>query len=200
VSGRETTAVERLAVRLARAIAGPERRQWIDALEAELSHLDKGRADWALGGLVAAIRDRAWRERGYALAVIGAPTAALAFIPFAYLAASLLGDAIGIDAMPPAPLIALSPLPFAMALGMIRPHRPALVPGALGFVLYQAIPAIMLPLLFGQYVYVRWEANLSQFGILPPAGFIGSLVMWCGGAWAGASGARRRGNPTPPSP
>ena len=58
----------------------------------------------------------------------------------------------------------------------------------------------MLPLLFGQYVYVRWEANLSQFGILPPAGFIGSLVMWCGGAWAGASGARRRGNPTPPSP
>jgi hypothetical protein len=190
---RQPTGLERLALRLARAIAGPDRRVWIDALEAELRELDRGRTDWVLGGLVAAIKDRAWRERGYALAVIAAPTAALASIPFASLLTSALADAAGLS-LALSPIVALSPLPFAVALGMVRPRRSAIISGTLGFTVYQALPAVTLPLLFGQYVYVRWEANLSAYGLLPPSGFIGSLGLWCFGAWAGASGARRRGS------
>jgi hypothetical protein len=91
-----------------------------------------------------------------------------------------------------APLVALAPLPFAVLLGAFRPQRSIVLKGALGFAAFQAIPAITLPLLFGQYVYVRWEANLSAYGMLPPSGFVGSFGLWCFGAWVGASRMRRR--------
>jgi hypothetical protein len=181
---------ERIAMALARIVAGPERKVWLDAMEAELDALPDRRFDWALGSLVAAVKDRGWRERGYALALILAPTAALAAIPITALALSLLAELTSPTVLRFTSIIALTPLPFAMALGALRPQRSALVSGALGFAAYLAIPATALPLLFEPYVYVRWQATLSAYG-LPPSGFAGSLVMWCGGAWAGAQSARR---------
>jgi hypothetical protein len=83
---------ERIAMALARIVAGPERKVWLDAMEAELDALPDRRFDWALGSLVAAVKDRGWRERGYALALILAPTAALAAIPITALALSLLAE------------------------------------------------------------------------------------------------------------
>lgn len=182
---------ERIAMTLARIVAGPERTVWLDAMEAELDALPDRRFDWALGSLVAAAKDRAWRERGYALALIVAPTAALAAIPMTSLTLSLLAELTRPSVLQFTPIIALTPLPFAMALGALRPRRSPLVSGALGFAAYLAIPAIALPLLFAPYVYVRWQATLSAYG-LPPSGLIGSLGLWCFGAWAGAKGTLRR--------
>jgi hypothetical protein len=190
---------ERIVILLARFIAGPERRHWLDAMEAELDALPDRRLDWALGSLVAAAKDRAWRERAYALALVLAPTAALAAIPIASIALSLLAELTSLTVLQFTPIIALTPLPFAMALGALNPRRPAFVSGALGFAAYLAIPAIALPLLFAPYVYVRWEATLSAYA-LPPSGLVGSLGLWCFGAWAGAKGTLRRRGPTPPSP
>jgi len=182
---------ERIAMTLARIVAGPERKVWLDAMEAELDALPDRRFDWALGSLVAAVKDRAWRERSYALALILAPTAALAAIPIAALALSQLAELTRPTVLQFTPIIALTPLPFAMALGALRPQRSALVSGALGFAAYLAIPAIALPLLFAPYVYVRWQATVSAYG-LPPSGLIGSLGLWCFGAWAGAKRTLRR--------
>jgi len=190
---------ERIAMTLARIVAGPERKVWLDAMEAELEALPDRRFDWALGSLVAAAKDRAWRERSYALALVLAPTAALAAIPIAALALSLLAELTSPAVLQFTQVIALTPLPFAMALGALRPQRPALVSGALGFAAYLAIPATAMPLLFEPYVYVRWQATLSAYG-LPPSGIVGSLGMWCFGAWAGAKGSLRRRGPSPPSP
>jgi len=189
---RSPTSLERLSLRLARWIAGSERGPWIDALEAELHHLDCGRTDWVLGGLVAAIKDRGWRERYYAIAVLAAPTAALIALPFAAILTSFLATVIGTSPQQLVSIIALSPLPFAMTLGAIWPRRPPIVSGVLGFIAYQVIPAITLPVLFGQYVCVRWELNLGHYGLMPPAGLAGALVLWCFGAWVGAKRARRK--------
>ena len=190
--------LELLALRLARGIGGAERQGWIDALEAELHHLEHGRADWVLGGLVAAVKDRAWRERGYALALVLAPTAALAAVPLTAVALSLLAELTRPAVMQFTPIIALTPLPFAMALGALNPQRSALVSGAIGFAAYLAIPAIALPLLFAPYVYVRWQATLSAYG-LPPSGLVGSFVQWWVGAWLGTRRVRRSGGLSPPS-
>ena len=186
---------ERIVLSLTRLVAGRERRQWIDALEAELRHLEHGRTDWVLGGLVAAVKDRAWRERSYALALVLAPTAALAAVPITAIVLSLLAELTRPAVGQFTPIIALTPLPFAMALGALRPRRPALVSGALGFAAYLAIPAIALPLLFEPYVYVRWQATLSAYG-LPPSGLVGSFGLWWVGAWFGT----RRRRLSPPSP
>jgi hypothetical protein len=135
------------------------------------------------------------------LALVVLPTAALAAIPIVTLASRGLGAMTGLSDLQLMPLMTLSPLPFAAALGALRPRRPAMVSGALGFAAYQVIPVVALSLLFGHYIYVRWEANLSHYGLLPPSGFLATLALWCAGAWLGARWARaRRNRLTPPSP
>jgi hypothetical protein len=192
---------ERTAIRLARIVAGPERRQWVDAIEAELDHLPARRLDWALGSLIAATKDRAARERTYALALVALPTAALATLAFLLVLRAMIARATGLGMMEIMPLAALAPAPFAFALGVMRPRRWAWLSALPAFALYQAVPAIGFSIIWGTRVSARWEPNLSAIGLPPPFGLLTALVLWCTGAWLGGLWARkRRKRLNPPSP
>jgi hypothetical protein len=183
---------ERTAMKLARFIAGPRRNEWLDAMEAELSLLSERRLDWALGSLVAAVKDRVARDWLPAVALVALPGTAVAAIPVLTMLAVAIGRATGFSQLQLMPLTTFSPLPFAILLGTIRPRASAILKGLLAFAAYQAIPAIGFSLLFGSYVSVRWEMNLSHYGLLPPSGLIATCLLWCAGSWLGARWARRR--------
>jgi len=193
--------VERLVMATARIIAGRGRGAWLDAMEAELHVLPAGgRLDWALGSLVASIKDRAAHDWPLALAVVALPATALAAVIPLSAFASVIARQTGTSTLALMPLVALAPLPFAVLLGTVRPRSSIWLKGVFGFLIYQAIPAVTLPLLIGLSAYPHWEANLGHYGLLPPSGLVGSLGMWLFGVWAGAQRMRRRGTPTPPSP
>jgi hypothetical protein len=191
---------ERAAMALARFIAGQERSGWLDAMEGELSLLSERRLDWALGSLVAAVKDRIARDWRYAMGLIALPCAAVAAIPVSFVLTVAIARATGLTQLQLMPLTALSPLPFAVLLGLMRPHASPVLKGLTAFVAFQAIPAIGLSLVFGNYVYVRWETNLSHYGLLPPSGLIATCALWCAGSWLGARWARRRLHRFPSSP
>jgi hypothetical protein len=183
---------ERAAIKLARIVAGPERRYWVDAMEGELDHLPSRRLDWALGSLVAATKDRAARERTYALALVALPTAALTTLAFLTVLRAMIARATGFGMMELMPLAALAPAPFAFALGVMRPHRWAWLSALAAFALYQAVPAIGFSIVWGTRVSARWEPNLTAIGLHPPFGLLTSLVLWFAGAWLGGRWARKR--------
>lgn len=177
---------ERIALRLARFIAGPERSRWLDAMEAELDHLPARRLDWALGSLVAAVKDRFARDWPFGLA--------LGVLPgFAVVAALLLSavtfvalKAAGLPVVPAYLAQILAPLPFAYLLGRVRPVWPALWVGAAGFLAYQALPFIAWRLMIGSGVWFFWGPTLFPLGLPVPL----ALPVWLAGAWWGATAAR----------
>ena len=191
---RKARWTERAAISLARIVAGPERRDWLDAIEAELSVLRSRRLDWALGSLVAAVKDRALRDRfGLALLAFLPACAAVAVLPVTALAAvairemNLSSDLLG-------PVLFPIPFLFAMLLGAARRwRRPLVVAGVLGFAIYQAGPSAFFHFAWGNS-FGLWAPNLSQYGVHPSVSVVGTFALWCLGAVLGARlGARRRG-------
>lgn len=189
---------ERLLIGCARVIAGQERRHWLDALETELRHLPARRLDWALGSLVAAVKDRVGRDWPFGLAVGVLPGLAVAFtlvlsaVSFGGLKAVGLPTSLGYLAQ------AIAPLPFALLLGRVRPRWPALCVGAAGFLAYQGLPFIAWRLTVGSGSWFFWGPTLWPLGVPLPL----VLPVWLAGAWWGATTARRarRIKFSPPSP
>lgn len=158
---------ERIALGLARFVAGPDRRRWLDAMDAELDHLSARRLDWALGTLVAAVKDRTARDWPRAVAILALPSAAMAGIPLVVQASSALARTTGLPHEQAMPLLALASLTLAQAIGATRTR------GSGGSVLTfagRALAAITLSLLFA---------------LLPPSALFGTIA-WCAGAWLGA--------------
>jgi hypothetical protein len=179
---------ERIALGLARFVAGPERRAWLDAMEAELDHLPARRLDWALGSLVAAVKDRAGRDWPFGLALGVLP--GFAFVATIVVAgfSSLVLATAGLPVASAYVALALAPLPFAYALGRIRPAWPALWVGTTGFLAYQALPFVAWRVLFGDGWWFFWGTTLWPFGVPVPL----VLPVWLLGAWWGARAGRRR--------
>lgn len=188
------SATERAIMTLARLVAGRTRSDWLNAMEAELMMANDGRFDWALGTLVASAKDRAARDWPMWLALVALPGAALVAIPPLSMLAAALTRPTGLSVLQLMPLVALAPAPFAVALGAVHPQGSPWLKGLLAFALYQLVPAVAFSLLFGTYVTVRWEANLSATGLTPPLGLLSALAVWCGGGWLGAQWARDREN------
>lgn len=189
---------ERIALGLARIVAGPQRRRWLDAIEAELDHLPTRRLDWALGSLVAAIKDRAGRDWAFGLALGALPGFAVgaailsSVVAFAVLKATGLPMALGYLGQ------VLGPVPFAFLLGRVRPSWPALGVGVAGFLAYQALPFIAWRLLVGSGASFFWGPTLWPMGVPLPL----VLPAWLAGVWWGATAARRarKAKLSPPSP
>jgi hypothetical protein len=191
---KRSSLVERAVMGLTRLIAGPERRHWIEAMEAELAHLPERPVDWALGSLVAAVKDKAWRERPLAAALAVLPALGLfTMVPLTVLA-GMLARALGEPTLTTAPLVGLAPLPAALLLGALRPRSSAWLSGACGWLIYQSIPAVALPLLTNNGIpgYFWWAPNLSPFGVFGPSAVVLTLAFWIGGSVAGARWARTR--------
>lgn len=196
---------ERIALRLARFVAGPARSHWLDAMEAELDHLPARRLDWALGSLVAAIKDRVAREKLALAALVVLPlAAAAAVLPVTALSAFVLRTAgLPFDGL--GAVLVPIPLPFAVLLGAaLRWRRPAVI-GALAFAAWQAGPALFLHLAWGNGMAL-WGPNLASYGIHPAVPIAGTLALWCVGVCAGAALRNRRArmrakrHPNRPSP
>jgi hypothetical protein len=183
---------ERTAISLARIVAGPERREWLDAIEAELSILPSRRLDWALGSLVAAVKDRAVRDRhALALFAVVPACAAVAVLPVTALAAAAFG-ATGLSNDLLGPILLPIPFLFAMLFGAARRWRRPAVVGALGFAIYQAGPSAFFHFAWGNS-FGFWAPNLAQYGIHPAVSVAGTLALWCLGTALGARiGERRR--------
>jgi hypothetical protein len=189
---RGLSLAERAIMGTARVIAGRERRTWLDAMEAELLTLRSGRLDWALGSFVASVKDRVARDWIFALALTVLPSAALAAVPILSMLSVTIARATGLTTLQLMPVVALAPAPFAFLLGAVRPRLSPWLKGLAAFALYQAIPVIGFMLLFGAYVTVRWEANLSAIGLTPPLGLLSALLLWCAGSWLGSRWASAR--------
>ena len=179
----------RWMIRLAHRIAGPGREEWVAAMAAETEA--GGGNGWALGCLAAATKDRVARDWKFLFALGLVPALTIASIPVMTIATVALSRTTGLGQLQLMPVLALAPLPFAVLLGAMRPAKPWLL-GVLAFVIYQAIPAIGFRILFGTYVYVRWEANLSYYDLYPPFGLAVTFAAWLAGCYWGASWARAR--------
>jgi hypothetical protein len=166
-------------------------------VEAELDHLPARRLDWALGGLVAAVKDRAGRDWAFGLA--------LGMLPGFAVVATFLLTALSIPAVEAAGLPHLfgylaqivAPAPFAWLLGRLRPTWPALWVGAAGFLAYQALPYTAWHAIVGPGMWFFWGPALFPLGVPLPL----VLPTWLIGAWLGGKAARgasrpKRGRPS----
>jgi hypothetical protein len=189
---------ERIAIGLARIVAGPERRRWLEAMESELAHLQERRLDWALGSLVAAVKDRFARDWTFGLA--------LGLLPGFAVVAGLVFTAVSVPLLKLAGLVpwpalfvpqVLAPLPFAYLLGRVRPRWPALRVGAIGFLAQQGLPYVAWRVLIGDGMFFFWGPTLWPLGVPVPL----TLMTWLAGAWWGARMARHasRARPGPPT-
>jgi hypothetical protein len=183
---------ERVIMGLARAIAGRERRYWLDAMEAELVHLPARRFDWALGSLVAAVKDRAAREWKFAFALLGLSGAAILAAGLSAIPVRIAADLTNSSMLQWMPLMALAPLPFAYLLGRIRPAWSPLWLGTMAFLAYQIMPAIVWRALIGDGMSLLWGPNLWSWGVPHPFQVLIVLLVWLIGVWWGAKAARRR--------
>lgn len=182
---------ERTAISLARIVAGPERREWLDAMEAELSVLPSRRLDWALGSLVAAVKDRAVRDRlGFALLAVLPACAAVAVLLVTALAIATI-HAAGLSTDLLGPILLPIPFLFAVLLGAARRWRHPAVAGALGFAIYQAGPSAFFHFAWGNS-FGFWAPNLWQYGVHPAVSVAGTLALWCLGTMCGARVSARR--------
>ena len=193
---------EHAVMATARLIAGRQRRVWLDAMEAELQTLETGRMDWALGSLVAALKDRVVREKLALGALAALPAmAAVAVLPVTAVSALLL-RAVGGPMNLLGPVLVPIPVFFALLLGVARPWRHPALTGAFAFVLHQAGPALFFHFAWGNALAL-WGPNLAHYGIHPAVMMAGVLASWVLGTVAGARIAfkRRRGcKPSPPPP
>ena len=188
---------ERIAIKLARLIAGRERRRWLDAMEAELDYLPTHRLDWALGTLVAAVKDRLARDRLALASLVVLPAgAAVAVLPVTALAMAVV-EATGLSMGLLGPVLFPVPLLFAVLLGASRAWRRPLMAGLLGFLVYQAGPSAFFHFAWGSE-FGLWAPNLAHYGIHPAVSVAGVFASWGLGAVAGTRLRRRR--ISPPSP
>lgn len=190
---------EQVVIRLARFVAGPERRAWLDAMEAELDHLTSRRLDWVLGSLVAAVKDR-WAREWPTLALFAAIPAstAAAVVPVTAIAQSTF-SATGISPHLLGPV--LLPLPFlgAVLLGLARPWRRPVITGLLGFALYQAGPSAFMHFAWGSS-FGLWAPNLAQYGVHPAISVAATFTLWSLGAALGVRVGNQRRDSRSPEP
>ena len=177
---------ERIALRLARLIAGPERGNWLDAMEAELDHLQgRPRLHWALGILAAAAKDSAARAVIPLALLITLPC--LAFAAFDPACKSILRILHVINASVHFALPAAYLLPLAaagMLLGAAHRWRHPLLAGVLAFAVHQVIPSLYYNI-GRQPDFFFWAIDLRPFGISGEPTVLGLLVLWCLGVMLG---------------
>ncbi len=177
--------LERIAVRLARLIARAERRLWLDAMEAELVHLEgKPRLDWALGILVAAAKDAAPRAIVPLALLIALPCIAFAAFDPAFKSVLRILRATDMSVHLALPAANMLPLALGLLLGAAHRWRHPLLAGALAFAVHQAVPSIYYNI-GREPDFFFWAIDLRPLGIGSEPTVLGLLVLWCLGVMLG---------------
>lgn len=181
---------------LADRIAGPKRGEWLAAMAAETEAAGRHGTEWALGCLVAALRDRFARDRWFWAALVGLPALALILAVALSLAIAIGARALGISMLVAVPVMLLGPLPAAWLLGRMRPaYSPSLV-GTLGFLVHQSVPLLGMWALTGTPPHGLWSPNVTYYNMPAMAGLFAGWLVWIGGVWWGG----RRGADRAPDP
>jgi hypothetical protein len=180
------TELSRFLLRIARWIAGPQRREWVDAMEAESAAAGAKSMAWAFGCLWASMRERLWREWRFLVAVplIGFGPLLLSSVllfPMAWLwhhgwIPKWLIDHSALFEM----------LPFAILLGRIRPARTAYMAATICFAVGVMIPLAIGWLAAGESPLVAFGPYSTWYMFSPAVGLIVALLVWLAGAWLGS--------------
>ncbi|MDQ3077666.1 MAG: hypothetical protein M3Q83_02365 [Pseudomonadota bacterium] len=176
-------------LRLARWIGGKERADWSSAMEAEAAYDGGDGTNWAIGCVIAALRDRVGREGKFLLAIALAPIATLLFCLFLFLAMSEPFMTGRLPSWFYNLAMLLAPLPFAWFLGRSIPSA-AIVAGAVSFSIFTIIPWIQFWIQIGQSPLIWFVPNAEAYGMPTIVGLGCSLLIWVGGAWLGSRRTR----------
>lgn len=198
----DMTRFSSLLLEIARWIAGPDRAQWIDAMQAEAVSIKGSASLWAIGCLWASVKDRIVRERsfiGAMLLVLFGPLllSIVLVFPEGWLWRSqwlqqhwLAKTLVEHDGL-------LYLLPFTFLLGRIRPGRPSYVAAAICFPLTEFAPLIIFWIKFGKPSPLAWFGKGATWYMFSPAvGLTLAFLVALSGAWLGSKWSPRKQNPT----
>jgi hypothetical protein len=186
------TSTSRLLLRIARWIAGPERREWIDAMHAEAHLTDASSISWAAGCLLASVRDRLVRERYSMLAIVLLPVIVFAVNKVLFVPTVHLVDALGWPHLTLVGFALVTPVPFAFAIGLFMPLRRALTTGLLCGVANELVNIVFFWIYFGQGPEIWFHKGSTVYMMTPILGWACGIAFWIAGAWLGAAARRRK--------
>jgi hypothetical protein len=188
------TKASNFLLQLARWIAGPERAEWVDAMEVESGLSGTSSTGWAAGCLGAAFKDRLAREWTFVAATLLFPICAFIlemtlFFPLSslFLRHLIPGWIMGASAL-------LSPLPFAFLLGRLRPGRAAYSAAPVAFIIGTFAPLVEFWWKFGKSPLTWFGHDSTWYMMSPIAGLSCSLLVWLAGAWLGSLSAQAASN------
>lgn len=184
-----------LLLRVARWIAGTERAEWIEAMQAEAVSIRGDSTAWAVGCVWAAFRDRVVRERrflGAALLVVIGPMLLemLLLYPEGWAwrqpwlhqhpIAEWMFQHSGV----------LNYLPFMFLLGRTRPGRTAYVAAVIAFPIALFLPLVIFWMKFGTSPLAFFGPGATLYMFTPAVGLAAALVVSLGGVWLGSRAGR----------
>ena len=192
------TSTSRLLLQIARWIAGPERREWIDAMEAEASEPRTDSTGWAAGCLAASLKDRLARDWWLALAIIFLPLSMVVWKTVVLMLPlyNWIGPWLTIG------LWICSPFPIALLFGRSHQGPSAYVAVVISFVIAETIVPILMWVQMGIPLHTWFGADTNWYktgdsaAIGPAVGIICDFFVWTIGAWVGMRLGRRMRQPT----
>jgi len=181
------TGTSRLLLQIARRIGGSERREWIDAMEAEATLADANSISWAAGCLFASIRDRLSRERYSIFAIVLLPPIVFGLNMVLFVPTVHLVDALGWPHLTLVGFALVTPVPFAFPMGLFMPLRRALTTSLLCGVMNELVNIAFFWIYFGQGPEIWFHKGATVYMMRPMLGWVCGISFWIAGAWVGAA-------------
>jgi hypothetical protein len=179
------TAAGRLFLRLARWIAGSERAEWIDAMEAEAESIRGDSTVWTVGCAAAAFRERLWRERWFLGAVLGLPVIEILLRLLLFFPVVDAGNALGLPAWTFIAVFIALGFPFGFSLGHFMPRRRAVLAALFCGVLIELFGVVEFWIAFGKGPEIWFQPNSHIYNMTPVLGWATGIGIWLVGALAG---------------
>lgn len=172
--------------RVVRWIGGPDRAEWVDAMEAESVAARQRSTFWAVGCVGAMLIDRIRRE-----------TTSIMWFLFLPLVAHFLKLALSFPMMtiyraydfPRWAWLSsgiFEALPVAVVLGWLTARRGALVPAIAAFLTYYAISMLHWWYFFGEGPSVFFDGSMEIYHLHAQLGMVIDLGVWLLGGFIGA--------------
>lgn len=183
------SAFNRLLFRIARMIAGRERREWIDAMQTEAAIDGSGGHEWGMGSVLAALKDRASRDGFLMVAIVLTPIAALVFSLLLFFPMSRLFMADLLPSWIYSLTMLLVGLPFGWFLGRLRP-KAAMAAVSVSFAIFVAIPMMVFWAGTGRSPLIFFAPDANWYGMPTYIGLTAGLLVWLVGARLGSRTGR----------
>lgn len=186
------SALRRFLFGVARRIAGKERREWVEAMEAETASIDGDSTGWAIGCVWAAAKDRLAREWRFILAILMFPVGAYLFSFALFIPTAWLFTHGWIPGWVSVGSALLSPLPFAYLIGRMRPGMRAHIAVSISFLIGLFTPLTVFWVMFDKSPFSWFGEDSTWYMMGPLAGLTCAFLVWQAGAWLGSRSHRAK--------